>query len=237
MKAPHRPACQHAAAPTTRPVARRATHQNAHAEPATSAAVGHRVAMSYYDPFPVVHLDRPLSLVGFIGAETNMVGRLLSSVTGLPFATLSALVAHAAGRSAADLRRAQGEAALRALEGPTLARALADRPAGVLVLDDATLLDRGNLRRVQQESTLVYVHRPFEALARRIRSDRRDHASLDGVRDEADLRALLRARAPGYAAAALRIDGGDRAPLDIAREIAGRLGWSVFEAGRGPRSA
>lgn len=49
------------------------------------------------------------------------------------------------------------------------------------------------------------------------------------MRDEADLRDLLRARAPGYAGAELRIEGGDRTPLDIAREVARRLGWTVFE--------
>lgn len=187
--------------------------------------------MSYYDPYPVVHVDRPVTLIGFIGAETEMVGRLLCSVTGLRFAVLDSLVAHAVGTTRADFLRARGEQRLAAIEAEALARALDDRPAGILVLGHGTLLERRNLHRVRRSSRLIYVHRPLEALVPRITAGHKDHPELDDVRDEPDLRALLRARAPGYAAADLRIDGEDRAPLAIAREIARRLDWPVFERG------
>lgn len=187
--------------------------------------------MSYYDPYPVVQLARPLTLIGFIGAETEMVGRLLSSVSGLRFALLGEQVAHAVGTSRADYMRSHGEASTRRIERAVLERALAERPAGVLVLGDDSLLDRSNLHRVRRESTLIYVHRPLDALVRRIRTGHRDNPALDDVRDEPDLRALLRARAPGYGAAALRVDGEDRAPLHIAREIARLLDWPLFERG------
>lgn len=187
--------------------------------------------MSYYDPHPVVHLDRPLALIGFIGAETELVGRLLCSVTGLRLVLLDDRVAHAVGAGRADYRRRQGEAATRAVEADALTRALAEQPPGVLVLGDGALLDRANLHRARREALLIYVHRPLDAIVRRIRAGGRDHAELDDVRDERDLRTLLRARASGYAAAAVRIDGEDRPPLHIAREIAAQLGWPVFDRG------
>lgn len=185
--------------------------------------------MSYYDPHPVIHLDRPVALIGFIGAEAALVGRLLTSVTGLRFAVLDELIAHAVGCTRAAYLRDHGEAALRAVEAAALTRALGERPAGVIVLGDGALLDRGSLHRVRRAATLVYIHRPLDALVRRIGGSRKDHPELDPVRSEADLRALLRARAPGYGGADVRIDGEDRPPLDIARDVARALGWAVFE--------
>ncbi len=187
--------------------------------------------MSYYDPYPIVHVEQPLTLIGFIGAETGMIGRLLCSVTGLRFALLDTLVAHAVGTTRAEFLRARGEQQLAAIEAEALDRALDDRPAGILVLGHGSLLDRRNLHRVRRASRLIYVHRPLEALVPRIAARGKDHPELDDVRNEPDLRALLRARAPGYAAADMRVDGEDRAPLDIAREIARHLDWPVFERG------
>ncbi len=52
-----------------------------------------------------------------------------------------------------------GFAYYRDLERRTLARALADRPRGVLVLGDATLVDDANRRAVVGETTLVALER------------------------------------------------------------------------------
>lgn len=182
----------------------------------------------YYDPHPTVVIAQPVALIGFFGAETELIGRLLTSVSGLRFAVLDLLVEHTAGMSRATFIRQRGEAAWRAAEAEALGRALADRPPGVLVLGDGALLDRRSLHRVREETTLVYIHRPMEVVEARVRASRRDRPELDGVRDAADLRAMLRERAAGYAAAALRVDAGDRAALPVAREVAQKLEWSVF---------
>lgn len=182
----------------------------------------------YYDPHPTVTLDRPLALIGFVESDVEHVGRLLSSVTGLRFATLDTLVEHAVGASRAEYVVAEGEPAWRARESEALTRALADRPPGVLVLGEGALLARANRRQVRQRARLVYVHRPVEETARRLMARGRERPELGVVRSLADLRTLLRARAGGYAEAEIRVEGGERAALPIARELARLLGWSVL---------
>lgn len=186
------------------------------------------MSTGYYDPHPVLSLDRPVCLIGFIGSETEMVGRLLTSVTGLRFTLIDELAEHAVATTRGDFWRTRGEARLREIERKVVQRALADRPAGVIVLGDGNLLDRGTLHAVRRQSTMVHLHRPIEALVPRIRSSKRDRPELDAVRTEGDLRALLRARAAGYAGAHLRVDGDDRSPLAIAKEVARRLDWPVW---------
>lgn len=197
-------------------------------DPKARPPIDSSMSDGYYEPHATVVIRQSVALIGFFGAETEMIGRLLSSVTGLRFTSLDGLVEHTLGASRAAFIRERGEAPWRVAEAEALGRALADRPPGVLVFGDGALLDRRNLHRVRDETTLIYVHRPLDEVEARLRASRRDRPELDGLRELADLRALLRDRAPGYAAAALRVDGGDRAPLPIAREIAQRLDWPVF---------
>ena len=39
--------------------------------------------MGYYDPYPLVVIERPLVLLGFAGAELPKTGYFLAALTGL----------------------------------------------------------------------------------------------------------------------------------------------------------
>ena len=67
------------------------------------------MSTGYYDPHPVLSLDRPVCLIGFIGSEVEMVGRLLTSVTGLRFALIDELAEHAVATTRGDFWRTRGE--------------------------------------------------------------------------------------------------------------------------------
>ena len=92
---------------------------------------------SYYDPYPLLRLSRPVVLAGQIGCGARLVGRSLSARTGLPFAEVDRLIEHEAGRSLIRIAHEDGAAhiehgALRVLER------LATRPPfGLIVLDGA----------------------------------------------------------------------------------------------------
>ena len=128
----------------------------------------------YYDPNALVDLDRHLALVGLVTADTRRVGSRVASLTGLQLIDLERLVEHEAGMSIWELISTEGPLYFRHLERETLSRALADRPHGILVLGDGTLLHEADRRTVAAETTLVALERDlpncywrFQALARK----------------------------------------------------------------------
>lgn len=128
----------------------------------------------YYDHDSLVDLDRHMALAGLVTADTRRVGWQVASLTGLPFIDLERLMEHEAGMSIWEMISAEGPLYFRHLERESLARALADRPFGILVLGDGTLLHEADRRRVAAETTLVALERDlpncywrFQALARR----------------------------------------------------------------------
>lgn len=111
--------------------------------------------MDYYEQSPLVDLERPVALLGWLSAITRQVGHRIASLAGLPIADLDRLVEHDAGCSVAQLLSEKGEPAYRQLEGERLESALRDRPPGILILGDGTLLDDANLSRVRERASLV----------------------------------------------------------------------------------
>lgn len=113
----------------------------------------------YYDHNALVTLDRHLALAGLVTEDTRRVGHQASSLTGLPFIDLERLMEHLGGMSSREMVAFRGLEYYRELEEQALARALADRPYGILVLGDGTLLDNRSRRRVLKETTLVALER------------------------------------------------------------------------------
>ena len=112
---------------------------------------------NYYEPGPLVLLQRPVVLIGFPGVDQHGLGRDLAALSGLPLIEVDRWVEHAAGQSLVGLVQTQGLEAVRQLEDRFLAQALAARPPGIVVLGDGALLKEANLRQVLAKATLVYL--------------------------------------------------------------------------------
>ncbi len=187
--------------------------------------------MGYYDHHPLVVLDQPVCLTGFLGSQVDRAGSLLAARMGLPCAQLDRLVEHAAGMSLARLWVEKGRDEAARLEGEQLARALRERPCGVLVLGASTLLDPENRRRVREGGRLVYAARPLEALYASIQTAREESPAvfpefvLTGPQDEQTLVPLLAERESGYREAEIQIEAGGLTPNGLASAIRTRLGW------------
>lgn len=113
----------------------------------------------YYEDYPLVDLDRHVTLVGLVGADTRRIGHQLASLTGLPFFDLERRMEHEAGQSLWELIFQEGTRDFRELERRCLARALLERPYGVLVLGDGTLIDESSRRSVAESTRLVALQR------------------------------------------------------------------------------
>lgn len=181
--------------------------------------------IDYYDPTSLVQLRRPVALLGWLSSVTRQVGHRIASLAGLPVADLDRLIEHEAGCSVAQLLAEKGEPAYRRLEQNRLDAALRDRPAGILVLGDGTLLDDANLSRVRDDAMIVALELDLPGLFWQIRKLSGDSATglwhpiwptperLD------DLRPFFERRRRVFEQAEVRVDVRGLGPGGVARRV------------------
>lgn len=183
----------------------------------------------YYDIHPQHTLERPLALTGFMGAGVSRVGTALATRTGLPAIDLMRWVEHKAGCSISELVLMSGEPALRALEDELLPKALAERPAGVLMLGDATLVRAENRKAVLEGGTLVYLRAQLDVLRDGIARDLEVFPGsipafmIEGPSSAAELLPLFHKRSVGYECADVIIDIDDRSLMSVVDELRQRF--------------
>jgi shikimate kinase len=180
-----------------------------------------------------VTLEKPVALVGFYGARVRRTGYFLSSMTGLPYSDLDRQIEHAASRSLSQVHLEEGEQAWRALERDLIRRNMRERPCRVLCLGEGALLDPEVRQELLEHTTLIYVRRPRAVLLKNIHVGLREHPSRYPLMlhqfplSTAALEPLLYRREPDYEKAHLMVDAHTLGPVETARLIASRLGWSV----------
>lgn len=194
----------------------------------------------YYGHQPPVLLERPLCLVGFLGAGMVPVGSALGALTGLPWIDLDRRVEHAAGRTISQLVLERGEDAHQELEAQALRRALDAQPAGIISLGPGGLRRAEGAAAVHAEATSIYLRLPIEDLTRNVRRelDQRpgrypEFMLKRAVVTAAGLAPLLEARRPAYEASTHTFDCAGKAPTTVAREIMARVGLDR-DVGAGP---
>ena len=122
----------------------------------------------YYEPHPLLVLDRPLVLVGHPGAGADQVGRVISGRTGLAFNDVERSVESIAGRSRSQILLEDGLERLRELEGAALLAAIHREPFGIVVMESGLLEDPTWREQLRDLCTVVYLRRPSHALLSRI---------------------------------------------------------------------
>ena len=180
---------------------------------------------NYYEPGPLVLLQRPVALIGFLGVDQHSLGRDLAALSGLPLIELDRWIEHEAGQSLLALVQTRGIEALRQLETRFLAQALGTRPPGVIVLGDGALLKGDNLRQVLDQATLVYLKLSLASTYWKLRqSAQRPHPLLLQPPDStAQLRPLLDARQGGFDQAHLTLDMDEMTPEAAVRHLLDKL--------------
>lgn len=160
----------------------------------------------YYEPHPLLVLDRHFVLAGPVVDDTRRIGHRLASLLGLSFIDLDRRIEHTAGASIWTIARDEGTASLRRRETLALRDATRDHPFGVLVLGDGTLIARENQIQVAQEGRLVVLDYPPSNVYWRLRSLASDRQGRWHPLDTEPLtrleqiEAFVAERAPGFAA-------------------------------------
>ena len=186
----------------------------------------------YYDPHPVVFLDRPLVVAGYFGDETRRIGYQLAALTGLGVTDLDRKIEHHAGKSTWELIWYDGERRYRRLERRYLARLLAERPMSIISLGDGALIDEENRRRVLAEARLVVLDLDLANCYWRFKSgplaDKEYwHPLYAGpVERFEQIRPFYELREPGFAEAHHRIEVRSKGRNEVVEELMRIVGAS-----------
>jgi shikimate kinase len=156
---------------------------------------------------PGAGIDRPIVLVGMMGAGKTTVGRRLAARLGLPFVDADAEIEAAAGMPIAEIFARFGEPYFRDGERRVIAR-LVDGPPRVIATGGGAFCDARTRALILERGTAVWLDADIPTLVARV--GRRGHRPLlVGHDPEAVLSELAVVRNPLYAEAHLRVKSED----------------------------
>jgi len=169
-----------------------------------------------------------VALVGLRGAGKSTVGNLLARRLHIPFVEMDDRIVETSGLSTDQIFELHGERYYRRLEHEILHQLLARSEPLVLAAAGGVVNEPASWRLLLERATVVWLRARTEDLWDRVvaQGDRRPMADNPAAMDE--LRALLAARDPVYAAAPISIDTTARDPGELAESLALRIprSWS-----------
>ena len=162
-------------------------------------------------------LDRPIVLVGLMGAGKSTVGRRLAKRLGLGFVDSDDAIGDAAGYSAAEVYEKYGEADFRDGERRLVAR-LMDGEVRVIATGGGAYVDPRTRQLLNERAITIWLDAPVSVLAER--TGRRDTRPLLRNDDRAGtLERLSEERGPAYAEAHIKVMSGDGAHKEVVDSI------------------
>lgn len=153
---------------------------------------------------PGFRIDRPIVLVGMMGAGKTTVGRRLAKALNLAFHDADAEIEEAAGMSVSELFEKHGEESFRQGEMKVIARLLSGGPI-VLATGGGALSNASTRALVKEKALSIWLRADVETLVRRATRRPTRPLLIKGDPKETIAR-LLAERTPHYAEATLTID-------------------------------
>ncbi|GLR48064.1 shikimate kinase [Sphingomonas astaxanthinifaciens] len=167
-------------------------------------------------------LDRPVVLVGLMGAGKSTVGRRLARRLGLPFVDSDSEIEDAAGLSAGEVFQRFGEHDFRDGERRVVAR-LATGPVRVIATGGGAFVNEETRALLNDKCITVWLDAPVGLLAERTARRPETRPMLkDGNRSET-LARLIDERRPAYAEAHIRIASEGGAHHEVVERIIAAL--------------
>ena len=162
-------------------------------------------------------LDRPIVLIGLMGAGKSTVGRRLAAMLRCPFVDADDAIETAAQRSVAEIFDEFGEQYFRDGERRVIAR-LMDNSSGVIATGGGAFVDPETRALILERGVAVWIDCDIDTLVERT-SRRKSRPLLRGGNARAILTDLLERRRDLYALAQVRVTGPDRPHEETARAI------------------
>lgn len=177
--------------------------------------------------------QRPIVLVGMMGAGKTAIGRRLSDRLGLPFIDADAEIEQAAGKSISEIFAEHGEEYFRDGERRVMARLLADGPK-VLATGGGAFINPETRARVRSSSISVWLRASLEVLQARVRK-RNTRPLLKAEDPDEVLRRLIEQRYPIYAEADITVESRDVPHDVIVGEILDGLASNLLRTAEDPQ--
>jgi shikimate kinase len=171
--------------------------------------------------------NRPIVLVGLMGAGKTSVGRRLAEKLGLAFVDADHEIETAAGKPIKDIFAEHGEAYFREGERRVIQR-LIGNGAQVLATGGGAYINDETRARIQAAGVSVWLKASLAILMKRV-AKRQDRPLLQTEDPEAVMRGLIDKRYPVYALADVTVESRDvqhgQMVNDVIRALAQWSGW------------
>ncbi len=163
--------------------------------------------------------DRPVILIGFMGAGKSTVGRWLSRRLSWRFLDTDAMIEARAGMTVSRIFETRGEDAFRETESAVIGELARLRGPAIVSTGGGVPLREDNRRVLRNIGYVVYLRVRPETVCRRLARDR-SRPLLQGCDRNEKVTALLSARDPVYTETAhLTVDTDRKRPEQIGEEI------------------
>ncbi len=159
--------------------------------------------ISESDPTLRLALDRPVVLVGLMGAGKTRVGKRLAAHLELPFVDTDQEIEAETGKTISELFDALGEPEFRQGERRMIARLL-QGPVSVIASGGGAFMDPVTRANIRARAISIWLKADLDALVLRT-SRSKKRPLLQGVDPEAKLAELMELRHPIYAEADLTV--------------------------------
>lgn len=163
-------------------------------------------------------LDRPIVLVGLMGAGKTAVGRRLAAELGVAFVDADEAIVEAASMSIPDIFEVYGEKAFRDLERRVIARLIEETP-GVLALGGGAYIDPATRERLAGRCVTVWLKADLDTLVARTARKRSTRPLLRQGEPREILGELIARRYPIYALADHTLVTGDQPLEDVVERL------------------
>jgi shikimate kinase len=171
--------------------------------------------------------QRPIVLVGLMGAGKTSVGRRLAEKLAIPFVDADHEIEAAAGKSIKEIFADHGEPYFREGERRVIQR-LIGNGAQVLATGGGAYMNDETRQRIQESGISVWLKASLPILMKRVMK-RQDRPLLQNENPEAVMRGLIDTRYPVYALADVTVESRDvqhgQMVNDVIRALAQWDGW------------
>lgn len=149
---------------------------------------------------PQLHPDKPIVLVGLMGAGKSSIGKRLAKAVNMPFIDSDNEIAEAAACSISNIFEIYGETMFRDLEQRVLLRLLTEEKPAVIATGGGAFIQPAIREMVKENAVSVWLHAELDVLYERV-SRKRTRPLLEKGDKREILKNLMIERDPFYALA------------------------------------
>jgi shikimate kinase len=162
-------------------------------------------------------LQKPIVMIGLMGAGKTKIGGLVAAALGLPFVDADDEIESSAGRTVAQIFEEYGEAAFRDLERRVIARLLSEE-VKVIATGGGAVMQPQTATLIKSQAVSIWLSADVDVLVART-AEAKKRPLLKGGDPQVILSQLLDKRAPVYAQADIVVPSGVGTPEVVCHSV------------------